>query len=305
MRGFAIILSTILLFTTGVSQSQSAQSPPAQGVNLIVRYWLFADPRKVSLCVGEEKAISVTVYRSIYPRGQAVGPLDERPGAEIQAYSNNPDIGQFKYSKETTATYTILTGNQAGSSSYATFFFVAKATGQSKIEFHVNRTGDPVEWGKPKGITLDVVVNDCYEAYASGLTTGNVANEWTKKNICSLDEGFFLISKGKSQGGGTTMDIGSQIAVFYPTQPPDKGIYFSTENVVISGGGKTFLCRQIAVGDYNLTYYTNDHAQGDIVLKGTATLICPGGGSTNLGELNLLVGIRSLKLSSGDSCEDE
>lgn len=299
MCAVLLVLTFAFLTTSLAVQARSDQPSAAQKTQWVIEYSLVSDPsKKLSLCVGEEKAVFITLYRSMYPAGTTGPlPLEERAGAEIQAYSNNSNIGQFTYNKDTTVR--IWSGSPQNGNSFATFIFVGKEAGDTKVEFYVNDTGDPPDWGKPKGITLDVEVHDCFEAYASGLVTGNAANEFTRKNICSLSDPFLISFRGASQAPGANMEIQSQRVVFLP----DYQIYFATENQKLTGFGKTMTCRLIAVGDYDVKWHNNNRSQGDLVMTGKASLICEGT-ATSIGNHEFLIGIRTLKLNSGESCEE-
>ena len=294
IKSCVISVSIILLASAISNQAQAA--PAAAGFDLF--YDLTVRPDELRLCPGETKTIHVWLWRTIFASdpnvdfqfSEIVG-----AGARIQSGEWDQSVGDFvRFSVTTTRTNLQQYLRNGVMNAYATFQYIGIKPGNDTIRFFVISTGEEDSFGPLPNddipeIFLDVEVTPCYEAYASGLTSGNLVNEWSDKDICGIDQPFILAARGKAQGGGATMDIASNIMAFLPLSD-SKGIYFTQEKAVIQGVGLRGVCDNFAVGDYEVKWNSQD-IDGNLILKGTITFC----GQQPVSVPDIWIAFRSLK----------
>jgi hypothetical protein len=132
-----------------------------------------------------------------------------------------------------------------------------------------------------------VEVVDCWEAYATGLWTGNKENNWTKKDICSLERPFVIEGNGISESIGVRNVAKSHAFFFWPMGEPfgvagvaalQNGQYIYVGlNTVISSSGLQSSCTSVGSGTYEQFIYDSRHPrEGNIILWGSADVYCEG-----------------------------
>ena len=276
----ALVLALILAFS-GVSHAQTV----VRDARIV--YYTDVDPFfPVRLCTGESLEIKVSINRLIYrgqrptsPAGYSVG------GGIVLGVISDEDVGQFDpplpAAPVVGPTGNVLVGSQA----HAVYTFVAKAPGQTTIEFSIFRTGEEAILGEgwemdPR--SLDVVVTDCFEAYTSGL-----GMFFTVKDMGDLIQPFTLEAFSPPTNGITTS---SQAMFFMPSGPRNQflpsfsGLYVSVISDTTQLGGVEVTCLDVLSGSYEVDFHiTPDDPRfrsgidvGNLLLFGKGSKYCQG-----------------------------
>jgi hypothetical protein len=162
-----------------------------------------------------------------------------------------------------------------------------------------------------------VEVVECWEAYATGLWTGNKENNWTKKDICSLKRPFVLEGSGVSEGGEARTENISQAFFFWPMEPfsveglslPQEGRYIYAGLSTVTAFGLQSSCKSVGYGSYT----TDDMLaplvggvvkEGNFVLNGQVDRYCEGIPPVHLDKDVIEVAFRALKLGAGKVCQE-
>jgi hypothetical protein len=188
------------------------------------------------------------------------------------------------------------------------FYFTAKEKGTTTIEFkHTNGVlGAP----RAASLTAQVEVDDCWEAYATGLWTGNTANNWTKKDICSLERPFVLDGSGTAVGGMATGNMKSRAFFFWPFQPfavagltaLQDGRYVMVGGNQLTGLGMEVNCTIVGSGSYQTFLFENrTPREGNFVLNGSSVTYCEGAEFPTPQEV-IEVAFRAL--GAGQTCQE-
>jgi hypothetical protein len=156
-----------------------------------------------------------------------------------------------------------------------------------------------------------VEVVDCWEAYATGLWTGNTANNWTKKDICSLERPFLIEGSGSSEGGFANVVNKSQAFFFWPFGEPfgvegvaglQDGRYIYVGLSTTTAFGLKNSCTSVGGGSYEqFIYETRTPIEGNLILYGSSTTYCEGGVFTTPNEA-IEVAFRAL--GAGQACQE-
>ena len=294
-RTIPIIISILVLLAASAIGSPIVPEP--QTTTLKVKYEIWGGGG-LDLCVGEEELFNMVIFRWMYPIGESRGDPEAVAGGTIEAFSSDTNVGDFVGSQYV-GPIGAINLNPTG------FLFEARQEGQTKIKFTASSTGDPSAWGRAKPKEWTVYVRSCYEAYASGLVTGNVANVWIEKRICDLNQPFSLEYKGAAQGTGGdlvgTDQIDSVSSHFAPDLTglltPYNGAFISEEKhnltLTSSTGTSKLSCSLLSGGGYKIEWKDpNKKTNGDIVLEGLQRNSCaPLGPVFNV---NLRIAFRAL-----------
>ena len=325
---FSLVLLSALIIST-LAQAAPLTNPFNQG-DKSYNYFLKVEEENAKVCVGHTIDFIVTVTLEatwfdsagvgrngpIYYTGERVVPAIIGPqiGAiSPSALSTSDRLGGDPLARIQIprGVGRILRSRQRLFSLPLVFTFSADEKGTTTIEFtHTERArrGVPVA---SKTVVAKVEVTECWEAYATGLWTGNTGNNWTMKDICSLERPFVLEGNGAGEGGGATSVLNSKAYFFWPMGAPfgvaglsglQNGRYIYVGERTDTFGSLISNCSLVGGGSYQQIIYENrTPKEGNLVLNGSADLYCTGY-TTHIDREAIQVAFRAL--GAGHVCQE-
>ena len=322
-----LVLLTALVAST-LAQAASLHHPSTQGN--IYNYVVKVEEQNAKVCVGQTIDFIVTVTLDltffdsagvghsvpVYYTGERVVP--SITGSQIGTISPAASSTSHRLGGDPLAPIQIprgqgriLTSRQSLYSLPLVFTFSAEETGTTTIEFaHTERAfrGAPVS---THTAVANVEVTDCWEAYATGLWTGNAANNWTKKDICSLERPFVLDGNGKAVVPMGQADFRSRAFFFWPFQNPfavagltalQDGRYVMVGGSTITGQGMEVHCTLIGSGSYQQFLFGNrTPREGNFILNGSSVNYCEG---TTIAVAREVIEVAFRALGAGQTCQE-
>ena len=270
MRLRRLTLAASVLLAAVLGSSGGLQAPAVRAAPVQISY-AAKTIASLTLCVGESEEIAVRVLRTLSrPNGHQTGLWVS--GGRVIGTIDNGNIVHFD-------------PDEAGRDVVgqpipeALFKVVADAPGQTQLEFLVHNTGEErsvgANWPR-SSVTVQVEVNDCYEAHTSAL-----AQIFTTKDMGGLNR-YFLLSGYTPNSHGLTTD--TQIMFFIPS-PRDRmhGGFAWVDLVTAYMGNQQGECISFFGGHYDIVFYIppNQPAPpgadvGDIMMFGQGDVFCGG-----------------------------
>jgi hypothetical protein len=298
--GKLIIYSVVTLLALALSslaEAAPAISPAAETAT----YGLNVFPQDLELCVGEQKFIKVTVplivtrvdnlgaehSAPIYNVGEGVVPtVDDRSIATILPNGLETTTSGSVYFDPDNLAPLVRSNVYLFMETPINLIFEVTGNKKGTTQIHFEHTAAATRHGR--ALTVDVQVNvvDCWEAYATGLWTGNKENNWTKKDICSLERPFVLEGNGAGEGGGATSVLNSKAYFFWPMGEPFgvAGLTALQDGSYVYVGGRTDTfgslissCTSVGSGSYQQFIFENrTPIEGNLILNGSIDTYCEG-----------------------------
>ncbi|MGZ5379851.1 MAG: hypothetical protein ACXWD8_18220 [Mycobacterium sp.] len=269
MRLPKVFVATALVLALVLGSWGAIPARVAQAASVSITY-AAKTQATLTLCVGESDEIAVRVLRALTRPGRAVGLWV--PGGRVLGFIGNGNIVHFEPSDGGRD----VVGQPIPE---AVFKVVADAPGQTEIEFVIHTTGEErsVGDGWPQAdATVQVEVNDCYEAHTSAL-----AKIFTDKDMGGLNKYFLLAGYTPNERGITT---DTQVMFFMPN-PQDRlrGGFAWVDLATTILGGLQGSCISYFSGRYEVVFYIppNQPAPpgadvGDLMMYGQGDVFCSG-----------------------------
>jgi hypothetical protein len=324
-----VFLLALLTALVASSLAQAAPSSNPYGQSNVYNYVVKVEEEDAKVCVGQTIDFIVTVVLDVtwfdssgvghtnptYYTGERVVPTII--GAQIgtispTALSTSDQLGGNPLAPiQLPSRGRILASHQRMHSLPLVFTFTATEKGTTTIEFaHTERARIGVPLATHTAVA-NVEVTDCWEAYATGLWTGNVANNWTQKDICSLERPFLIEGNGASVGGGAIGDFDSKAFFFWPMGQPfgvagvtalQNGSYIYVGEITINTPAGAEHCTRLGSGTYEQIFYESRVVrEGNLILFGSSNLYCSFG-STHFDNEVIEVAFRALP--EGEVCQE-
>lgn len=268
-RLLRVMLATALVLALSASGSGAIPAGVAQGASVSITY-AAKTQATLKLCVGESDELAVRVLRVLTRPGREVGIWV--PGGRVVGFIGNGSVIHFEPSDGGRD----VVGQPIPE---AVFKVVADAPGLTEIEFVIHKTGEErsvgANWPRAEA-TVQVEVNDCYEAHTSAL-----AQIFTTKDMGGLNE-YFLLAGYTPNTRGITTD--TQVMFFLP-DPQDRlhGSFAWVDLVTTYMGNLAGSCMSFFSGRYDVVFYIppNQPAPpgadvGDLMMKGQGDVFCEG-----------------------------
>ena len=252
----------LVLGMTGSLFVVSAQSVPPAILYRVLVLTYFVGP----LCVGDVEPITVVMMRRTTVNGRQYDQLVT--GGEIAGIVADKQVGEFEPADDE------IRDVGGAPRPEATFPFRAKSPGSTRIEFFIARTGEELRVGDDEGFYTDtdeieVEVQNCFDAYTSGLAT-----VFDEKDMDGLDEPFLLAGhKASSTIAGST-----QVMFFIPNpQNRTTGGYAFVDTAWAVADPRA-RCTAYVSGHYDVVFYPDEEhvVEGDLLMKGSGVAVCTG-----------------------------
>lgn len=255
MSAFAVLLE--LTGGPGVALADEANTRAA------LNYAVWASQSAYTVCVGDEVEFSVSIRRTTTINGERYGQWVS--GGDIFGVIVDPHVGSFKPAD-------VERPVGGGSLPQAIFVFRAMASGQTDIEFLIQNTGEEARVGTgfpQKSLTMGVKVNDCFDAYTSGLGTTFIDSD-----MGDLTEPFLLSGRIN-----TSSVAGSSQYMFFAPNPQNRttGRYTFIDTAWATADPLA-RCTAYISGRYDVVLYGDPAkpVEGDLLMKGTGVVVCTG-----------------------------